>query len=37
MGVAVVLGTQLIPRGDPEVLKLWKELEQALYSGLTAA
>jgi len=36
-GIAVVMGTQLLPRADPDVLNLWKELEKALYSGLIVA
>ncbi|KAJ7248537.1 beta-lactamase/transpeptidase-like protein [Mycena rebaudengoi] len=33
-GVAVVLGTQIVPTGDTEYGKLFNEIERALYAGL---
>ncbi|KAF9476675.1 beta-lactamase/transpeptidase-like protein [Pholiota conissans] len=33
-GLAVVYGTQVVPTNDPEVVKLWGQLETALYAGL---
>ncbi|KAF8958101.1 beta-lactamase/transpeptidase-like protein [Flammula alnicola] len=35
-GIAVVYGTQVVPTNDPEVVKLWGQLEEALYAGLEA-
>jgi hypothetical protein len=34
-GVALVFGSQIVPTRDPEVLKLWGELEEIFYAGLT--
>ncbi|KAF8893000.1 beta-lactamase/transpeptidase-like protein [Infundibulicybe gibba] len=33
-GVAAVVSSQVIPTGDPEVVKIYDQLERALYSGL---
>ncbi|PPQ90094.1 hypothetical protein CVT25_012258 [Psilocybe cyanescens] len=33
-GISAVFGTQLAPSADPEVIKLFCELEEALYAGL---
>ncbi|KAF9476665.1 beta-lactamase/transpeptidase-like protein [Pholiota conissans] len=33
-GIAVVYGTQVVPPTDPEVDRLWAQLETALYAGL---
>ena len=33
-GIAAVCYTQVIPTLDAEVLKVWKEAEEALYEGL---
>ncbi|KAF8153185.1 beta-lactamase/transpeptidase-like protein [Crassisporium funariophilum] len=33
-GIAAVYGTQVVPTRDPEVLKLWEQLEEALYAVL---
>lgn len=33
-GVAAVFGTQIAPSRDPTVIKLFGELEEALYGGL---
>jgi len=33
-GVAAVFGTQILPGRDIETTKLYKEFEEALYSGL---
>lgn len=35
-GIAVVFGTQVAPANDPEMKRLWAELEQAFYAGLQA-
>lgn len=35
-GVAVVFGSQLLPRRDAEIVGLWKQLEQVFYKGLTS-
>ncbi|PPQ92543.1 hypothetical protein CVT25_010376 [Psilocybe cyanescens] len=32
-GIAVVYGTQVVPTRDPEVIKLWDQLERALYAA----
>ncbi|TFK75715.1 beta-lactamase/transpeptidase-like protein [Pluteus cervinus] len=34
-GIAAVLGTQVVPSRDPEVISIWKRLEEALYAGLS--
>ncbi|RDB17129.1 Acyltransferase mlcH [Hypsizygus marmoreus] len=34
-GIALVLGSQSLPRRDPEVFKIWAELEEAFYGGLS--
>jgi methyl acetate hydrolase len=33
-GVAAVLGSQIIPTRDAEVVQIWEKLETVLYSGL---
>ena len=33
-GIATVCCTQIVPTLDSEVLKVWKEAEEALYGGL---
>ena len=33
-GIAAVCCTQIVPILDSEVLKVWKEAEEALYEGL---
>lgn len=33
-GIAVVYGTQVVPTCDEEVVKLWEQLERAVYAGL---
>ena len=33
-GIAAVCCTQIVPILDSEVLKVWKEAEEALYGGL---
>lgn len=35
-GVAGVVATQILPFGDPQVLKLWSDVEAEVYSGLQA-
>ncbi|KAH9474873.1 Acyltransferase calJ [Psilocybe cubensis] len=35
-GISVVFGTQLAPSRDPEVIKLFGQLEETLYAGLEA-
>ncbi|KAJ3504818.1 hypothetical protein NLJ89_g7737 [Agrocybe chaxingu] len=35
-GIAVAYGTQVAPTNDREVVKLWEELETAIYQGLEA-
>jgi hypothetical protein len=33
-GVALVLGSQLLPTRDAEILKLWEEIEEVFYGDL---
>ncbi|GLB39797.1 putative beta-lactamase transpeptidase-like protein [Lyophyllum shimeji] len=35
-GVALVFGSQIVPRQDPEVMKVFEQLEEAFYRGLEA-
>lgn len=34
-GVALVFGSHVLPTRDPEVVRLWGELEAVFYAGLT--
>ncbi|KAI0474098.1 beta-lactamase [Xylariaceae sp. FL0804] len=36
-GVAGLVATQILPFGDPAVLRLWAQVETAVYKGLSAA
>ncbi|KAG5639770.1 hypothetical protein H0H81_000050 [Sphagnurus paluster] len=35
-GVALVFGSQILPKQDPEITKLWARLEEEFYAGLEA-
>jgi len=36
-GIALVFGSQIVPRRDPEVTKVFEQLEEAFYRGLSEA
>lgn len=35
-GVALVIGTQLVSTWDPELLKVWGDVEKAFYTGISS-